>query len=378
VLCEVSREQPRPFIPLTHRRPLFDAVHGLAHPGMRATRRLMAARAVWVNMNKDVNAWCRVCQQCARAKLHRQPAATLQPIPIPRPRFSHVHIDLVGPLPVAATGHRFLFTMVDRSTRWIEAIPLQSSEAATCAEAFIAGWLARFGVPARITSDQGRQFTSAVWARVCQLLGVEHVTTTAYHPQSNGMVERVHRQLKDALRARLASADWPLHLPWVLLGLRAAPKEDSGLSSAELVYGAALTLPGQLVAAEEPPIADILRQLRQVDPLPTRPLSAPPPTAPPPELAEASFVYVRKGAVDSPLASQYAGPYRVAEKSAKFFKLHVGGRLEVVSVDRLKPHRGAAAVEPAAPPRRGRPPLMRDDRSYAAVVSGGGYCGGRV
>jgi transposase InsO family protein len=87
---------------------------------------------------------------------------------------------------------------------------------------------------------------------VCQLLGVQHHLTTAYHPQANGMVERSHRQLKDALRARLAGTSWPDHLPWVLLGLRAAPKKESGVSSAELLYGVPLTLLGQFLAVQEP------------------------------------------------------------------------------------------------------------------------------
>jgi hypothetical protein len=76
---------------------------------------------------------------------------------------------------------------------------------------------------------------------------------TAYHHQSNGMVERAHRHLKNALKARLAGSAWPLHLPWVLLDLRAAPKEDSSLSSAELVFGAPLSLPGGLLEVGERP-----------------------------------------------------------------------------------------------------------------------------
>jgi hypothetical protein len=95
------------------------------------------------------------------------------------------------------------------------------------------------------------------------------------------MVERVHRQLKEALKARLATADWPQHLPWVLMGIRNAPKEDSGRSAAELVFGTTLVLPGQLTAEEELPIADILEAKRTAEPIPTRHRDKPTPTEPP-------------------------------------------------------------------------------------------------
>jgi cleavage and polyadenylation specificity factor subunit 1 len=112
VLCDTRLAQPRPLIPADHRRQVFTAFHGLAHPGTRATQRLMAARVVWKGMAKDVAAWCRDCQDCARGKVTTQPAADVQPIPVPTQRFHHVHVDLVGPLPTSADGYRFLFTMV--------------------------------------------------------------------------------------------------------------------------------------------------------------------------------------------------------------------------------------------------------------------------
>ncbi len=136
--------------------------------------------------------------------------------------------------------------------------------------------------------------------------------TTAYHPQSNRMVERTHGQLKAALRARLAGSRWPEHLPWVLLGLHTAPKEDNGVSAAELVYGAALALPAEFLSAEEPPAAKFLQKLQQVEIPATRPLSyAEVAAKPPAALLQASHVYVRRGSTLPPLAPLYVGPYEV-------------------------------------------------------------------
>ena len=103
-------------------------------------------------------------------------------IPVPLRKFSHVHVDLVGPWTWSAEGHTHLLTVVDRSTRWTEAIPLQSTTAQVVADSFVANWVARFGVPTTITTDQGTQFTSSRWQCMCRALGSKHVQTTAYHP----------------------------------------------------------------------------------------------------------------------------------------------------------------------------------------------------
>jgi hypothetical protein len=216
-------------------------------------------------------------------------------------------------------------------------------------EHFVSGWVSRFGVPDSVTSDRGPQFTSAVWASMCKRLGIQHVLMTAFHPQSNGMVERVHRQIKDALRARAAGVEWHSHLPWVLLGLRAAPKEISGISSAEVVLGEQLRLPGEI------PHQFPALEAGGVDRRPPPSYAAVADT-PPAHLQAACFVYVRRGGCVPPLAPFYSGPYAVVERHAKTFVIRVGTRNEVVSVDRLKPHTGLGPVVPASPPPRGRPP----------------------
>jgi transposase InsO family protein len=118
----------------------------------------------------------------------RQPAAATQSIPVPERRFTHLHVDLVGPLPTSE-GFKYLFTIIDRSTRWVEAIPVKNMEAATTADALVAGWVSRFGVPAVITSDRGTQFTSAVWEALCKWLHIQHITTSPPQPFTHAAME---------------------------------------------------------------------------------------------------------------------------------------------------------------------------------------------
>jgi hypothetical protein len=83
LLCNVSRGSQRPLIPEVDRKRVFRAFHELSHPGRHATRRLMSAPVIWRGMSSDIAAWCRDSQQCARGKASPQPAAPIQPIPMP-------------------------------------------------------------------------------------------------------------------------------------------------------------------------------------------------------------------------------------------------------------------------------------------------------
>lgn len=132
--------------------------------------------------------------------------------------------------------------MIDRFTRWPEAIPVEDTKAETIAKAFFLHWISRFGVPLRLTSDQGRQFKSELFTELNKLLGVQKFRTTAYHPQSNGIIERWHRTLKSAIKSQ-NNARWTETLPTILLGLRSVVLSNLNASPAEFVYGTSLRLP---------------------------------------------------------------------------------------------------------------------------------------
>lgn len=361
LLCDVSTGDPRPIVPVSWRRKAFEAVHNLSHPSVRATRTLMARKFMWHGMNKQVSSWAKNCIACQAGKIHRHTKAPLSVFKVPEKRFDHINVDLVGPLP-PSRGYTHLFTIVDRFTRWPEAIPLSDTSASSCARAVVTHWVSRFGIPSEISSDKGAQFTSKLWEAMAQLLGMQHRTTTAYHPQANGLVERFHRTLKAALRARLTSPNWVDELPWVLLGIRTAPKEDLNSSSAELVYGAPLTVPGDFIAARTsaPQPSKFLLELRNkvqcFRPIPTsqhgtRACSVPS------DLLSSSYVFLRRDCHRSPLERPYEGPFKVLTPGPKVFIIDRGGKAETVSIDRLKPaHLDMDRPVPLAKPRqRGRP-----------------------
>ncbi|GFV88801.1 retrovirus-related Pol polyprotein from transposon 17.6 [Trichonephila clavipes] len=117
-----------------------------------------------------------------------------------------------------------------------EAQPLKDITAETVAEAFFSSWVSRFGTPAILTTDRGRQFESSLFKALSKLLGVQKCRTTGYHPQANGMIEELHRPLKSAIKCH-ATERWTEVLPIILLGLRASLKEDILCTPAELVLG---------------------------------------------------------------------------------------------------------------------------------------------
>ena len=357
--CDISTGSPRPLVPSSLQRAVFEHIHNVAHPGVRATRRLIASRFVWAHMAKMVGTWARECINCQQSKttkhVHLQPAV----IPVPARRFSHVHIDLVGPLP-QSSGFTQILTMMDRSTRWPEAVPLADVSASSVARALLHHWISRFGVPDLITSDRGPQFSSAVWSAVCEFLNIKHVMTTAYHPQSNGMLERFHRRLKTALRARSSSPAWSSQLPLILLHLRATPRDDFPRSPAEAVYGAQLVLPGQLLGTPEPPeVFDTQLETAMAGFQPTPVTHATPAVAPPDKLPDtllaASRVFVRRDGYHGPLQTTWDGPYKVLQRSRHVFRLQVGSREETVSTHRLKTAHVASGTPDGVPRKRGRP-----------------------
>ena len=342
VYCHILQGIARPFIPTSMRKEFFQRVHNLSHPGVRTTQKQLSERYVWTNMSRDIKNWTMQCLSCQRTKVTRHNRTPIQPIPTTGGKFSQVHLDLVGPLPINK-GQRYIMTAVDRYTRWPEAIPIPDATANTVADAFIAHWVSRYGVPETITTDRGAQFESHLWRQLTHILGATKIATTAYHPQANGLVERFHRRLKASLKSQPEPHHWVDRLPFTLLGIRTALKPDINYSLTEMMYGTNLRLPGDLIVkntqTDTPDLTqytDRLKEtMRQVAPAQSRNHTHAN-TYIDPRLETATHVFVRTDAVKTPLQPTYRGPYPITEKRAKFFKVEINGKVDSVTIDRLK------------------------------------------
>lgn len=328
----------RPVLNMELRLKAFQALHSITHCGFKASYDMLRTRVVWPFMRKDVKHWTQSCLSCQSSKITRHTKPRVLSFPTGS-RFDTVHLDIVGPLP-PCKGYTYLFTIIDRKTRWCEAFPLRSITAASIVDVFLNNWISRFGAPKRIITDQGAQFESTLFNALLKKFGSHRLRTTAYHPQSNGVVERFHRTLKNSLRSLSITKDWLSSLPYVLLGWRNIPSSRFGLSPAQMVFGANTNLLPTIFDSDDPVDDSPCKTIKDhFESLNTTPKSENSDRIfVPNSLREAVFVWLLK---ENPktLQPRYIGPCKVLERNFanNTFVILVDGVKRKVNLCKVKP-----------------------------------------
>ena len=197
----------------------------------------------WNGMRADITCWSRACLVCATYGRGRTVRPPLSPIPVSGP-FDRVGVDIIQ-FQRSNAGNQYAVVCMDYLTKWPELFAVPDQSAATIAHLLAEKIVSRHGVPAEILSDRGRAFLSALMKEVETLLGFHIVNTSAYHPQTDGLVERYNRTLTSMLAktAQDSGRDWDQRLPYVLFAYRACCQESTQESPFFLVYGRDPKLP---------------------------------------------------------------------------------------------------------------------------------------
>ena len=214
------------------------------HLGVDKTASTIRERFYWPGYVRAVEEFVETCETCQRRKNQVAIAkAPLQPIPVSGP-FDMIAMDFLE-LPATDRGNKYCLVITDYFTRWPEAFPVPDQHATTVARILVDGIVSRHGVPLKLHSDQGRSFENQVIRELCKMLNIQKTRTTPYHPQSDGLVERMNRTLLEML-AKYTQSDpttWDIWLPTLLFAYRAAEQPSTGFSPFKLLYGREPVLP---------------------------------------------------------------------------------------------------------------------------------------
>ena len=232
----------RVILPMGSRRKVFDTAHG-GHLRDAKIHGQLSRHYWWPKMRSDIRAWCKACITCASRRVGRRERPPLTPIPVGGP-FDRIGVDVIQ-YPTSHDGNQYAVVFVDYLTKWPEVFAIPDQTALTIARALVEGIISRHGVPSELLSDRGRNFLSGLMHEVYRLMGIKKASTTAYHPQSDGLVERFNRTLTNMLSKVVEKngRDWDQHLPYVLFAFRASPQESTKESPFFLLYGRDPALP---------------------------------------------------------------------------------------------------------------------------------------
>ena len=285
----------------------------------------------WPGMRRDIVTWCRMCITCATRSVGRRAQPPLTPIPVAGP-FDRVGVDVLQ-LPKTKRGNRYAIVFVEYLTKWPEVYAAADQTAPTIAKLLVEEIISRHGVPRQLLSDRGPSFLSKLMYEVCQLLGVTKINTSAYHPQTDGLVERFNRTLTDMLSKSVVpgTQEWDVRLPYVLFAYRSTLQSSTRESPFFLLYGRDPQLPTQ--AALSPPVQREFVQLDDYRSLMVRAMS---------EAWDVAQKNIHKA---------QKRQKRQHDKGAKNFDFHVGDRV-FVHMPSLKSGPGHKLARPFKGPYR--------------------------
>ena len=185
------------------------------HFGILKTYEKLCRHYYWRNMYKDIEAWTLSCLCCNQRKsLKKKFKAPLLPIPV-QGAWDIVAADCLSPFPTSLSGNKYIVVFGCLLTKYVEAFAVSTIEAAVISQLLIDKIIFRHGMPRKFLTDRGSNFLSKMLQDTCGILNIKKISTSSYHPQTDGFIERINGVIAQTLSMYVASnhKDWDTHLP---------------------------------------------------------------------------------------------------------------------------------------------------------------------
>lgn len=224
------------------------------HFGFHKTYHKIKKQYQWSCMKEDIKKFIRECQSCQTNKTlrkkHKEPMIITD---ISEQAFEKIALDIVGPLTLTENGNKYLLTIHDNLTKFSQAYPIANQEAETVAKVFVNEFICKFGLPKKILTDQGTNFTSNLFSSISKLFKLKHIQTTAYRPESNGALERTHHTLIQYLRHYIndKQTDWDEWIPMAIFAYNTTVHSTTKFTPYELVFGIQPRIPSAITQSPE-------------------------------------------------------------------------------------------------------------------------------
>lgn len=243
-----SQEKIKTILKEFHDNPLG------GHLGYKRMTKKIKLYHYWKNMTKDIKNYVNECALCQKNKISRYTKMPMEITTTSEKPFDKIFLDIVGPFPISNKGNRYILTLQDDLSKYIAGIPIPNQEVSTIAKKLVTQIICIYGVPKIIVTDQGSNFTSQLFKDVCKILKIKKLNSSAYHPQTNGSLERVHRTLKEYLRNFVSNdnQDWCNWIPYATFVYNTTPNQSTGFTPFELVFGRQANLPNSFYEEPQP------------------------------------------------------------------------------------------------------------------------------
>lgn len=238
-----------PYIPSSLIHQLLKAYHDSptsGHLGINKTWHKVRDRYFWPNMYKNIKEYVLKCPKCQQFKVSRKkPAGKLAPIAPPTGVLDLMGLDFIGPIPQSSKGHKYILVCTDYLSRYAITQATVNCTAETAAKFLVEQVILHYGVPKQLLTDRGSHFMANVFEAIASRCGVNHITTTTYHPQCNGLTERFNSTLAGSIGTYVnqQQSDWDEYLPYVTFAYNTSKQSTTQIEPFKLMYGREAILP---------------------------------------------------------------------------------------------------------------------------------------